>query len=293
MYPMEKRSKMMGLWNASIPIGSAIGVTAGGIIASTWGWKHAFGLVAIPGLFIAILFLFVKDYKTVALSTVDSSNQKIKMERKDIAREFLRKPSVIFTYFAMTAIVFVTTALLVWLPKFFQVTSGMDPKKAGSLAGAVMMLALVGAPLGGYIIDRWRKTMPTARMIYPAISTFISAVLLFLALYVFHGTLQLVTLFIFGIFIMQFISGAAAVTQDVIHPGLRATSYAIAVLVQNLLGSFTAPIALGRISDLTNIKTAVSILPFSLFLGALLFLIGARYYVRDLKKVAPIKLEAN
>lgn len=130
-------------------------------------------------------------------------------------------------------------------------------------------------------------------MIYPAISTFISAVLLFLALYVFHGTVQLVTLFIFGIFIMQFISGAAAVTQDVIHPGLRATSYAIAVLVQNLLGSFTAPIALGRISDLTNIKTAVSILPFSLVLGALLFLIGARYYVRDLKKVAPIQLEAN
>jgi len=292
MYPMEKRSKMMGLWNASIPIGSAIGVTAGGIIASTWGWKHAFGLVAIPGLFIAILFLFVKDYKTVALSKVDESNQNIKMERKDIIKEFLRKPSVIFTYFAMTAIVFVTTALLVWLPKFFQVTSGMDPKKAGSLAGAVMMLALVGAPLGGYIIDRWRKTMPTARMIYPAISTFISAALLFLALYVFRGTAQIVTLFIFGIFIMQFISGAAAVTQDVIHPGLRATSYAIAVLVQNLLGSFTAPIALGRISDLTNIQTAVSILPFSLVLGALLFLIGARYYLKDLNKVAPVKLEA-
>ena len=284
---------MMGLWNASIPIGSAIGVTAGGIIASSWGWKHAFGLVAIPGLLIAILFLFVKDYKTVALSKVDETNNKIRMEKKDIAKEFLKKPSVIFTYFAMTAIVFVTTALLVWLPKFFQVTSGMDPKKAGSLAGAVMMLALVGAPLGGYIIDRWRKTMPTAQMFYPAISTLLSALLLFLALYVFRGTLQLVTLFIFGIFIMQFISGAAAVTQDVIHPGLRATSYAIAVLVQNLLGSFTAPIALGRISDLTNIQTAVSILPFSLLLGGLLFLIGARYYIKDLKKVAPVTLEAE
>jgi len=293
MYPIEKRSKMMGLWNASIPIGSAIGVTMGGIIASTWGWKHAFGLVAIPGLFIAIMFLFVKDYKTVSLSKVDETNQKVKMERKDIIKEFLRKPSVIFTYFAMTAIVFVTTALLVWLPKFFQVTSGMDPKKAGSLAGAVMMLALVGAPLGGYIIDAWRKRMPTARMIYPAISTLFSAFLLFMALYVFRGTLQIVTLFIFGIFIMQFISGAAAVTQDVIHPGLRATSYAIAVLVQNLLGSFTAPIALGRISDLTNIQTAVSILPFSLLLGGLLFLIGARYYVKDMKKVAHVTLEAE
>ena len=135
--------------------------------------------------------------------------------------------------------------------------------------------------------------MPTARMIYPAISTLFSALLLFLALYVFRGTLQIITLFVFGIFIMQFISGAAAVTQDVIHPGLRATSYAIAVLVQNLLGSFTAPIALGRISDLTNIQTAVSILPFSLLLGGLLFLIGARYYLKDMNKVAHVTLEAQ
>jgi MFS family permease len=293
LYPIEKRSKMMGLWNASIPLGSAIGVTMGGIIASTWGWKHAFGIVAVPGLIIAILFLFVKDYKTVDLSRVDQSNNRIKMERKDMIREFLKKPSVIFTYFGMTAIVFVTTAMIVWLPKFFEISSGMDPKKAGTLAGAVMMLALIGAPAGGYIIDRWRKTEPRARMLFPAITTFISAILLFLAFYIFKGPMQLVTLFVFGIFIMLFISGAAAVTQDVIHPGLRATSYAIAVLVQNLLGSFTAPIVLGRISDLTNIKTAMSILPFSLVLGALLFLIGSRYYVSDMEKVAAVKLEVE
>ncbi|MCU0409725.1 MAG: MFS transporter [Bacteroidales bacterium] len=293
LYPIEKRSKMMGLWNASIPLGSAIGVTMGGIIASSWGWKHAFGIVAIPGLIIAILFLFVKDYKTVDLSRVDSSNKRVKMERKDMIREFLKKPSVIFTYFGMTAIVFVTTAMIVWLPKFFEISSGMDPKKAGTLAGAVMMLALIGAPMGGYIIDRWRKTEPRARMLFPAITTFISAILLFLAFYIFKGPMQLVTLFVFGIFIMLFISGAAAVTQDVIHPGLRATSYAIAVLVQNLLGSFTAPIVLGRISDLTNIKTAMSILPFSLVLGALLFLIGSRYYVSDMEKVTAVKLEVE
>jgi dipeptide/tripeptide permease len=78
-----------------------------------------------------------------------------------------------------------------------------------------------------------------------------------------------------------------------VHPGLRATSYAIAVLVQNLIGSFTAPIVLGRISDLTNIKSAMSILPFSLLLGALLFLIGSRYYMTDMEKVTYVQLEAE
>lgn len=293
MYPLEKRSKLMGFWNASIPLGSAIGVTMGGIIAQTLGWKHAFGIVALPGLVVAILFLFVKDYKTVDLSYVDKKNNKVKMERKDMIREFITKPSVLFTYFGMATIVFVTTALIVWLPKFFETQNGLEPKTAGTLAGAVMMLALIGAPLGGYLTDKWRTRQPRARMLFPALSTFFSAVLLFIAFFLLKGTGQLIALFVFGIFIMTFIAGAAAVTQDVIHPGLRATSYAIAVAVQNLLGSFTAPIVLGKISDLSDIKLAVSILPFVLILGSALFLIGSKYYLADMEKVPKVNMVAE
>jgi MFS family permease len=292
MYPIDRRSKMMGLWNASIPLGSAIGVTMGGIIAHYLGWKHAFGIVALPGLAIAILFLFVKDYKTVDLSFIDKSSNKIKMEKKDIIREFITKPSVIFTYFGMAAVVFVTTAMIVWLPKFFETGNALQPQTAGTLAGAVMMLALIGAPLGGFLTDRWRKKEPRARMLFPAITTFISSLLLFIAFFLLKGNSQIAVLFLFGIFIMMFIAGAAAVTQDVIHPGLRATSYAFAVAVQNLLGSFTAPIVLGKISDLSNIKTAMAILPFILIIGSLLFYIGSRYYLKDIAKVPPVKLEA-
>jgi MFS family permease len=156
-----------------------------------------------------------------------------------------------------------------------------------------MMLALVGAPLGGYIIDRWRKNQPKARMLFPALSTLLSAILLAVAFFLLKGTGQIIVLFIFGIFIMTFIAGAAAVTQDVIHPGLRATSYAVAVAIQNLLGSFTAPIVLGRISDLTNIKTAMTILPFSLVIASLLFFLGSKYYLSDMDKVAKVNLESE
>jgi MFS family permease len=291
MYPLEKRSKIMGFWNASIPIGSAIGVSMGGLIAASLGWKHAFGLVAIPGFIVAILFLFVKDYKTVDLSYVDKSNQKIKMGKKDMFKEFLSRPSVLFTYFGMAAIVFVTTAMIVWLPTYFASELKIEPKLAGTLAGAVMLLALIGAPLGGYITDKWREKQPNARLLFPTISTMISALLLFIALYLFKGTEQIIVLFIFGAWVMTFLAGAAAVTQDVIHPGMRATSYAIAVAVQNLLGSFTAPIVLGKISDLSNIKTAISILPFALLIGTILFYLGSRYYVSDMDKVAKIRLE--
>ena len=293
LYPIDKRAKMMGIWNASIPLGSAIGVLLGGIIAVKLGWKHAFGIVAIPGLIVAILFLFVKDYKTVDLSFFDKSQNKVKMEKKDMVKEFITKPSVLFTYFGMACVVFVTTSMLTWLPTYFEKVRGIPQETAGKMASSVMLLALVGAPLGGYLTDLWRKTRYNARLAFPALSTFLSAVVLFIALVLLTGTIQYIVFLVFGILVLSFISGAAAVTQDVIHPGLRATSYAIAVVVQNLLGASTAPIVMGKIYDLTNIQTALSILPFVLLIGTILFWLGSRHYVKDLEKVAQIRLEAE
>ena len=67
LFPEKKRAMLVGLWNISIPLGSALGVALGGYIAVNYGWRHAFGLVALPGLIIALLFFFIRDYKTVEL----------------------------------------------------------------------------------------------------------------------------------------------------------------------------------------------------------------------------------
>ncbi len=293
LYPVDKRARMMGIWNASIPLGSAIGVFLGGMIAVKLGWKHAFGIVAVPGLIVSVLFLFVRDYKTVDLSFIDRNSNLVKMERKDIIKEFVSKPSVLFTYFGIASVVFVTTSMLTWLPSYFEKVRNIPQEKAGQMASTVMLLAIVGAPLGGYLTDLWHKTRSNARLLYPALSSLLSAITLFVALAFLKGTFQYVVLLIFGVLILSFISGAAAVTQDVIHPGLRATSYAIAVVVQNLLGASTAPIVMGKIYDLTNIQTALSFLPVVLLTGAILFWLGSRYYQKDLGKVARIELHAE
>ena len=291
LYPEDRRSKMMGLWNASIPLGTAIGVLAGGIIATRLGWKHAFGIVALPGLIVAILFFFVKDYKTVDLSVTDTNNIKTKMKPGDILHEFLSRPSLIFTYFGFAAVVFVTTSLITWLSTYFTVTRGISVERAGSMASAVMVLAIVGAPVGGILTDRWRKTNIKARLLFPVITSFLAAVFLLCALWLTKGTMQYIFFLLMGVTVTAFLPGAAAVTQDVIHPGLRAMSYAIAVVVQNLLGASTAPLVIGKLYDLYTIKTALALLPFMLLLGALLFFAGSRFYVKDLDKTAKIRLE--
>ncbi|MFO7370536.1 MAG: MFS transporter [Bacteroidales bacterium] len=302
LYPQEKRSWMMGLWNASIPLGSAIGIALGGIIAANWGWRHAFGLVAIPGLIVAILFFFVKDYKTVGLvkNSVSGNEDKNRngesgkttMSVKDIFREFVDKPSLIFTYFGMAGVVFTTTSLLTWLPTYFHRVQGLPESQAGLKSSAVMLLALIGAPLGGYIADKWRKKKINARLLFPTITSLISAVLLFFAFVVFPGKMQYVILLSLGMIITAFISAASAVTQDVVHAGMRAMSYAIAVVVQNLLGASMGPIVIGAISDASNIQTAMSILPVALLLAALMFFSGSFFYEKDLNKVEQVQLES-
>lgn len=298
IYPQEKRSWMMGLWNASIPLGSAIGVAVGGIIAAHFGWRHALGIVAIPGFIVAILFFFVKDYKTVGLvknqpATDKTAHRKmVKMSIVDLFREFTQKPSLIYTYFGMAGVVFTTTAMMTWLPTYFIRVHGMEVGPAGLKSSVVMLLAIIGAPVGGYLVDRWRKRRINARMVFPAISTLISAVFMFLGFTVFKGQLQYLLLLSMGISITAFISAAAAVTQDVVHPGLRAISYSIAVLVQNSIGSMMAPVVMGKISDLTNIQTAFNLLPIALLIAVVLFFLGSFYYEKDLNKVEKIKLEA-
>ena len=292
LYPIEKSARMMGLWNASIPLGTAIGVVLGGIIAA--GWLEAcFWYCGHTWSDCCYTVLFVKDYKTVDLSFVDKNRNVVKMERKDIIREFLSKPSVLFTYFGIACVVFVTTSMLTWLPTYFEKVREIPQEKAGQMASSVMLLAIIGAPLGGHLTDLWRKSRMNARLLYPALSTLLSAITLFIALALLKGTIQYIVLLVFGILILSFISGAAAVTQDVIHPGLRATSYAIAVVVQNLLGASTAPIVMGKIYDLTNIQTALSILPLVLLMGTILFWLGSRHYSKDLLRVPSIELHAS
>ena len=114
------------------------------------------------------------------------------MSIKDMFNEFFNKPSLIFTYFGMAGVVFTTTALLTWLPTYFHRIHGLDESQAGMKSSLIMVLALIGAPLGGYIADKWRMKKVNARLLFPTISTLLAAVMLFLALVVFPGKMQYV-----------------------------------------------------------------------------------------------------
>jgi predicted MFS family arabinose efflux permease len=297
LFPPERRSRMMGLWNMSIPLGIAVGIAVGGFVAQHWGWRHAFGLVALPGAIVAILFFFVKDYKTVDLvksaGSSDAGNHKVRMSKMDIFREFIHTPSLILTNLGFIGCIFVNNAIIVWLPTYLHRVEGISMSEAGMKVGAIMLLAIIGLPVGGWLADVWFKKNVSSRMRFPSLTIALNAVVIFAAFSLLAGKPQYMMLLLMGVLASMFAPAAIIVTQEVIHPGLRAISYSVCVVIQNLFGASMAPIAIGALSDAYGIKMAMSILPVFLLVSALLFFVGSFSYKRDLDKVEKIALECE
>jgi len=295
LFPEEKRSMFVGIWTASIPLGSALGIAIGGNVAEIWGWRHAFGLVALPGLIVALLFFRVKDYKTVQLvkTAAENSAARQKMKVMDMVRVFTRTKSLLFTYLGFAGNTFVTTALLSWLPTYFHRAEGIPMSKASVKGGSIMLLAIIGAPLGGLIADRWQKKRKNARLLFSAITSSLSALVLYAAFSGIGANYPFFILIVAGITVVAFVPAAAAVTQDVVHPGLRATSYSLCVIVQHILGSTLGPIFVGAVSDRYDLATGLSLLPIFTLVAGVLFFIGSFFYAGDLEKVEKIQLKAK
>jgi MFS family permease len=289
-FPEQKRARVMGLWNVSIPLGMGIGLFAGGAIAKHWGWQHAFGLVAAPGMLLAAIAWFLPDYKTVPPPP-----------GKGVVRDFVRDtktifvlPSLVFTFLGFAMNVSVTTALASWLSVYFERTGMAAEGAGGKYATGVFALVLVGAPLGGWLSDVWHRRSVAGRLYFPALTSAAAAVVLFVAFF-FPGQVmvQMPLLGLFGILVTCFIAPAAAVTQDVVQPGLRAFSYAMCVIVQHVAGDIWSPGIVGWFSDQVGLAQAVRILPLWGVFACGFFLLAARYYQRDLAKVEQVELVAE
>jgi predicted MFS family arabinose efflux permease len=293
IFPPERRARMLGIWNASIPLGSALGVALGGFIAVHFGWRHAFGIVALPGLIVALLFFRVKDYKTVDLNMEELSSARKSEHRvqwKTVIGYIARIKSLLFNNLAFAGCVFVSTAAMSWMPTYFNRIQGLPMAQAGVKSSIIMLMAIIGAPLGGFLADRWLRTRSNARSMFAVISSLATSILLFLAFSVFpSGNAQYALLIVMGICSVAYVPAAVAVTQDVVHAGLRATSLSICIIVQHLLGSSLGPPVVGYLSDHYGIEFAMQILPAFTMAAAAFFFVSSFYYTTDAAKVKAIQ----
>lgn len=211
------------------------------------------------------------------------------MRWREVARDLLGNKTLLFNNLAFAANTFVTTALLTWLPSYFQRLEGISMSKASTKGGIVMLLAIIGAPLGGYLADKWMKRRSNARLLFPAISSCVTAILLYIAFGFFRGHIQYAVLLAAGIAAVAFVPAAVAVTQDVVHPGVRAVSLSLCVIIQHILGSTLGPPVIGFFSDTFGLEKAMVLIPFFALLAGVLFFSGSFFYDSDARPFAELQ----
>src|SRR5438105_10283953 len=72
-YPAERRARMLGIFYAAIPVGSALGYILGGVVGEAYGWRATFFIAGAPGAALAFLLLLLAEPRRGALDAAASA----------------------------------------------------------------------------------------------------------------------------------------------------------------------------------------------------------------------------
>jgi MFS family permease len=299
LFPEKRRAVMIGTFNAFIGIGMVVGMMAGAAIAVKWGWRHALGIVALPGLILAILMYFTKEYKTIALerkvdAPVAGGARAVQLSKKKIIIDFFKTPSLLTSYISFATQSFVYMSIIIFLPTYYMRTWGVSLQQASTMTSVPIVILIVAGPLGGWIMDKWMSKNLTARMYFPTISYALAAAFMMCSFGLLPpGNLAYVLLLI-GFFMHAAAgSGPICVTQEVTHPGVRAMTYGVGLVFQHLLGSAPGPLVSGLISDKFGLPTAMIFASSIGLVSAVVLFIGSFYYKKDRENVEKVVLQAE
>src|SRR5438128_6484772 len=61
LFPATMRARAVAIWMLGLPLGLGLANGAGGWILQSWGWRKAFYIAAIPGLFCAVAAIMMRE----------------------------------------------------------------------------------------------------------------------------------------------------------------------------------------------------------------------------------------
>ena len=292
-FPDRMRSALLGSFMAAASVGSVLGVALGGVIAARWGWQAAFGVVGIPGLVLALLYLKVRDYHTVDVGTHAQGATRSAVGAARAAFGALkRSPTLLWVCIGSAMQLVVLSAMWAWLPSFLNRIHGIAPEKAGMHAAIVVLSGAFGSVAWGVVCDMAARRYPRARVLAMAVLCLVSTAILGAAFGLpllgvpLSNQAQFVLFAVGGFFATCTAGPSAAIVMNVVHPGFRATGASILGLLQNLLGMAMGPLMGGVLSDAFGLQTALAVTPLFGIAAAWLLVVGSRTYERDVEQAA-------
>jgi predicted MFS family arabinose efflux permease len=292
IFPPRLRSTVLGAFLAAGLAGSVFGVVLGGVIAENWGWRAGFGVVGIPGLALALLFLLVVRDEGAMAAPRAGEGRRTSMSLRAIVASLLRPRTLLITCVGAGLQLVVVSTIWAWTPSYFNRYYGLAPDEAGIRTGLVVLVGGLGAVTWSVVADRLTSRYPSARLYIPAVVAVLTTLFMGLAFGVASpGALQTALIVVGAAVMTGTIGPVAAVTVDVVDPGLRATATAVLSLTQNLLGLAAGPLIAGILSDNYGLPFAMSVMPLFCLLAAAMFVVGARTYEADARRVALAAVE--
>lgn len=281
-FPKEQRARALAAYSFGIPIGSALGILFGGLIAHAIDWRAAFVVVGLAGVALAPLFrLIVREPPREASSTALPAGGGI--------HELLAKPSFWLISLGAAASSVCGYGVAFWLPSFFERSLGMGLVDRSLFLGSMTLVGgVIGVWAGGVLGDRLGRARPAAYLLVPAAA-------FLLALPCFVLAVQAETLWLaFVLFLIPtglnlvWLGPVITAVQHLVTPAQRSTASACFLFVNNLIGLGLGTWYFGAVSDALTPRYGAEALRYAIYSGlgfyvvsAALFALAARGLKRD------------
>jgi MFS family permease len=278
VFPARWRATVLGTFQAAASVGSILGVAAGGVMAGAWGWRAALGILALPGLLLAVMALWIRE----PASRRPAGPVAMKLREVGL---LLRPRSALAAYLGGAMQLLLLSTLYAWLPTYFGRAYGWPVGRAALATSAMLVIGSCGIVLWGHLADRLSRRHGAARLWLPAVCGAAG----FLALspgfgWVPPGATQLALIALGSLLATATIGPLAAAIVAVAPPWQQASALGMLAAIQNLFGLAAGPLVAGALSDAFRLRVALAVLPATGLLAAAILAVGARFHPEE---VAP------
>ncbi len=277
LYPVSVRGKVLAWFYCAIPVGSALGYMLGGMFAQPGKWHYAFLLTIPPGIILGVWCFFMREPQR---GGADAAVVHRKATLADY-KVLLRIPSYLINTAGMTAMTFAIGGVAAWMPTYLTRDRQLNPESANTIFGAIIVIAGLTATLAGGITgDRLRARFPGSYFLVSAAGMLVGFPLFLLMLVTpFPYAWAVVFLACFCLF---FNTGPSnTILANVTPAPIRATAFAVNILIIHLFGDAISPPVIGWIADRSSLAIGFVVVSVMMVIGGVLWVWGARYLQRD------------
>lgn len=288
LFPPGRRSRVVGVHDLAVMLGSAAGYAIGGILGTTLGWRAVFTVTALPGFALAALIWLLpepakgqSDYEALGVDPGRTSTPPSSVIIG--ARKLLSVPTLLVTYIVGTLSTFAIAGTVYWLPSFAVRLHGFGEDTFGLLTGVLTVVAGTAGVLSGAFLADWLLERTAAgRLLIISAGALVGAPLAASAILVPNRLTFVVLSATAMVAFALSLPCIAPLMHQVCLPRLRATAMGAYLLTVHIFGNATAPTLIGWLSDRTgNLRLAVLMAPLLALIAGLVGLWGMRFVRAD------------